>query len=134
MAAFYPQIKLVHIYCVIFSGSLFTIRGLLMLGGSSLSNHAALRWLSYAIDTTLLTAALMLMSILHVYPFVQDWLTVKVLLLMVYVVLGVFALRRGRNRKQRAIYFAAAMAVFLFIVGVAIYHHPLGVLYPALQR
>lgn len=134
MAVFYPQIKLVHIYCVIFSGALFTVRGLLILGSSNLSNHAALRWLSYAIDTTLLTAALMLMSILHVYPFAQDWLTVKVLLLTVYIVLGVFALRRGRTRKRRAIYFTAAIAVFLYIVGVATYHHPLGVMYPALQR
>ena len=33
-------------------------------------------------------AALMLVTILHQYPFVQSWLTVKVLLLVVYIVLG----------------------------------------------
>ena len=49
---------------------------------------APLRYLSYTIDTVLLTAALMLATILHQYPFVHAWLTVKVLLLVVYIVLG----------------------------------------------
>jgi uncharacterized membrane protein SirB2 len=85
-----------------------------------------LRYLSYAIDTTLLTAALMLITILHQYPFVQAWLTVKVLLLVVYIVLGVFALRRGRTRRVRAICYVAALAVFAAIIGVALAHNPLG--------
>src|SRR3954462_1675333 len=74
MIEFYPEIKLVHVGAVIASGSLFALRGTLMLARSPLANHAALRYLSYAIDTTLLTAALMLVTILHQYPFVQAWL------------------------------------------------------------
>ena len=35
---------------------------------------------TYTIDTVLLTAALMLATLLHQYPFVHAWLTVKVLL------------------------------------------------------
>ena len=126
MIEFYPQIKLAHVLCVILSGSLFALRGLMMLSGSRFTNHAALRYLSYAIDTTLLTAALMLVTILHQYPFVQAWLTVKVLLLVVYIVLGVFALRRGRTRRVRAICYVAALVVFASIVGVALTHNPLG--------
>ena len=128
MIEFYPQIKFVHVLCVILSGSLFAMRGSLMLAGLAAANHAALRYLSYAIDTTLLTAALMLVTILHQYPFVQAWLTVKVLLLAVYIVLGVFALRRGRTRSARAAFFAAAIAVYLFIVSVAWTHDARGVL------
>lgn len=126
MAAFFPQILWLHIGCVIASGSLFCVRGTMMLAGSPAANHRALRRLSYVIDTTLLTAALLLASIIHQYPFVQAWLTVKVVLLAVYIVLGVFALRRGRTRAQRAMYFVAAVAVFLFIVGVARTQSPLG--------
>jgi len=126
MIEFYPQIKFAHVLCVILSGSLFALRGLMMLSGSRFTNHAALRYLSYAIDTTLLTAALMLVTILHQYPFVQAWLTVKVLLLVVYIVLGVFALRRGRTRRVRAICYVAALVVFASIVGVALTHNPLG--------
>ena len=128
MIEFYPQIKFVHVLCVILSGSLFALRGLMMLSGSRFTNHAALRYLSYAIDTTLLTAALMLVTILHQYPFVQAWLTVKVLLLVVYIVLGVIALKRGRNTRERALAYVAALAVFAFIVSVARAHDPLGAL------
>ena len=126
MIEFYPQIKFVHVAAVILSGSLFALRGSLMLARSRLTNHAALRFLSYAIDTILLTAALMLVTILHQYPFVQAWLPVKVLLLVVYIVLGVFALRRGRTRRVRAICYVAALVVFASIVGVALTHNPLG--------
>jgi uncharacterized membrane protein SirB2 len=127
MAAWYLQIKWLHITCAILSGSLFATRGAMMLAGWRAANHAALRYLSYAIDTTLLTAALMLVVIVHQYPFVQSWLTVKVLALVVYVVLGVHALRRGRTRRARAVYFLAALAVFGFIVSVAVAHSPYGI-------
>ncbi len=127
MIEFYPQIKFVHIATVVLSGSLFALRGLMMLARSRWTNHAALRYLSYAIDTTLLTAALMLVTILHQYPFVQAWLTVKVVLLVVYIVLGVIALKRGSTRAMQAGAFVAALAVYLFIVSVARAHSPLGI-------
>lgn len=129
MIEFYPEIKAVHVAAVIASGSLFATRGALMLARSRLSNHAALRYLSYAIDTTLLTAALMLVTILHQYPFVQGWLTVKVLLLVVYVTLGSLALKRAASRRTQVASFFAAVGVFLLIASVARAHHPLGIVY-----
>lgn len=126
LAAWYLQILSIHVGCVILSGSLFFVRGCLMLAGSPLANHRALRRLSYVIDTTLLAAAVLLAMIIHRYPFVQAWLTVKVLLLVAYIVLGIFALRRGRTRRSRAMFFVIALAVFLFIVSVAVAHSPLG--------
>jgi uncharacterized membrane protein SirB2 len=126
MLEFYSQIKLVHIGCVALSGSVFTLRGTMMLAGSNAVYHPALRYLSYVIDTTLLGAGVLLTLILHQYPFVQSWLTVKVLLLVVYIALGVFALRRGRTRASRATFFVVALAVYLFIVSVAVTHDPRG--------
>jgi len=38
----------------------------------------------------------------------------------------VFALRRGRTRRVRAICYVAALVVFASIVGVALTHNPLG--------
>jgi uncharacterized membrane protein SirB2 len=128
MIEFYPQIKFVHVLCVILSGSLFALRGVAVLAGVRAANHVVVRWLSYAIDTTLLTSALMLASILRQYPFVDAWLTTKVLLLVAYIVLGVHALRRARSRRVRAACFVAALAVFMFIVGVARAHDPRGFL------
>src|SRR4051812_47615162 len=128
MLEFYPDIKWVHICAVIASGSLFMLRGAGVLAGARWPMWAPLRYLTYSIDTVLLTAALMLVTILHQYPFVQAWLTVKVLLLVVYIVLGSFALRRARTRQSRAILYLTALAVYLFIASVARAHDPLGAL------
>jgi uncharacterized membrane protein SirB2 len=128
MLEFYPQIKWVHIAAVIASGGLFALRGAGVLLGARWPMWAPLRYLTYTIDTTLLTAALMLATLLHQYPFVHAWLTAKVCLLVVYVVLGTFALKRGRTPRIRAMSYVAALVVFLFIVTIARAHHPLGYL------
>src|SRR5688572_25850081 len=128
MIEFYPEIKWVHIVAVVTSGSLFALRGVGTLAGARWPMWAPLRYVTYTVDTVLLTAALMLATILHQYPFVHGWLTVKVLLLVLYIVLGTFALKRARTSRGRALFFAAAALVFLFIVSVARAHHPLGFL------
>lgn len=127
LVAWFPQILTTHISCVVISGVVFVSRGGLMLAGSPLANHKAIKRLSYVVDTLLLAAGIALTTIIHEYPFVQAWLTVKVVLLVVYIVLGVFALRRGRTRKTRAGFLVAALAVYLFIISVALAHAPLGI-------
>ena len=111
------------------SGSLFFLRGLALPAGAGWATAAPLRYLSYTIDTVLLSAALMLMTIIHQYPFVDAWLTVKVLLLVVYIVLGVFAFWAGRTRAMRIGCWLAGIVVYGFIASVAIAHHPLGLLH-----
>ena len=130
MIEFYAQIRSVHIWAVTLSGCLFALRGVGMLAGARWPRAALLRYLSYSIDTVLLTAALMLVTILPAAVFANGWLTVKLVLVVAYVVLGVFALRRGRSRGVRAGCYAAALLVFAAIVGIARMHHPLGWLLP----
>ncbi len=126
MIEFYPQIKLVHVAAVIASGSLFALRGGAQILGARWTMAVPLRYLSYGIDTVLLVAAVMLALVLRQYPFVHAWLTVKVVLLIVYIVLGSFALKRGATRAGRAGSFIAAVAVYLLIVSVARAHDPWG--------
>lgn len=126
MIEFYPEIRLVHIVAVLASGGLFLIRGLALFAGAG--GAALLRYLSYTIDTVWLTAALMLMTIVQQYPFVDAWLTMKVLLLVVYIVLGVLAFRKGPTRAVRVGCWLAALTVYAFIYSVARAHNPLGFL------
>lgn len=126
MIEFYPQIRLVHISSVIASGSLFALRGALTLAGSRLPMHAAVRYLSYGIDTVLLTAALMLLSVLGLDPLATPWLATKLALLVAYVVLGSLALKRARTPRGRALAFTLAVLVFLAMTAIARTHHPLG--------
>jgi uncharacterized membrane protein SirB2 len=126
---FYSPIKWVHVSCVIASGSLFAWRGLLSLKGSAWANHPRLRLLSYCIDTALLAAALMLAGMLHQWPFQRAWLTTKVLLLPVYIVCGIFALRAARTPLERLGFLVAAVLIYGFIVSVALTHNPGGFFY-----
>lgn len=125
-AAYYLQILHLHVGCVALSAALFAARGVLRIGDLPGANHRALRWTSYLVDSTLLGAALVLLVIVRQYPFVDAWLTTKVLLLPVYIVLGTIALRRARTRAGRTIAFAAALLTFAYIVGVALAHDPAG--------
>ncbi|MFO7305864.1 MAG: SirB2 family protein [Gammaproteobacteria bacterium] len=127
MIQFYPQVKLVHVVAVLLSGGLFFLRGLVLHLGGQWAMAAPLRYLSYTIDTVLLTAALMLATMIRQYPFVHGWLTMKVVLLVAYIVLGTYALKRGRTRRTRVICWLAALAVYAFIISVARAHHPAGV-------
>ena len=127
MLAYYLQIKWVHVAAVLASGGVFALRGLMLhLGAGTVAMAWPLRFLSYAIDTVLLTAALMLFTILPHAVFANGWLALKLVLLPVYVVLGSFALKRGRTAQSRVGCWLGALAVYATILGIARMHHPMG--------
>ena len=127
LLAFYPQIKWVHVAAVCSSGTLFLLRGLLVQARRpEWAMAAPVRYLSYTVDTILLTAALMLLTILPHAMFANGWLTAKLVLVVVYVLLGSFALKRGRTPRVRLACYVAALLVFATIIGIALAHHPLG--------
>jgi len=127
MEGFYLELRAIHIGTVMASGSLFLLRALaLNLADARWVMAKPVRMLSMVIDTVLLAAALVLTTIIHQYPFVHGWLTVKVVLLIVYIGLGLQALR-APTRARRLLFTGAAAAVFLFIYSVARAHDPLGI-------
>ncbi|NNF16866.1 MAG: SirB2 family protein [Gammaproteobacteria bacterium] len=128
MTEFYPDIKLFHIATVVASGSLFALRGFALQLGGQWAMAAPLRYLSYGIDTLLLTAAILLLTILPAAVYANGWLAVKLVLLLVYIVLGSYALKRGRTASIRRICFVAALLVYASMFAIARTHHPLGLI------
>jgi uncharacterized membrane protein SirB2 len=127
MIEFYPQIKWLHVACVLASFALFALRGSLVLAGhENLARHPLPRVASYAIDTVLLSAALMLVAILPGALFANHWLSVKLVLLVAYIVCGSLALGRARTARARAPWFGAAVLVFAAMFAIARSHDPLG--------
>lgn len=122
----YPLVRHAHVGLVAVNGVLFALRGIGVLAGAGWSMRRPVRLLSQAIDTALLGAALLLLHLLQLNPFVIPWLATKLALLAVYIVLGSFALKRASSGRARALCFAAALSVFVFMIGVALAHHPLG--------
>ena len=128
MLANYVAVKWLHVGCVVLSITGFAARGALMLAGSPLLHTRLVRIAPHVVDTLLLASALWLAWMIGQYPFVQGWLTAKVLGLLAYIVLGSVALRRGRTPRQRAAAFVAALATAGYIVSVALTHDPRGAL------
>ena len=61
------------------------------------------------------------------HPFLQGWLTAKIVGLVVYVVLGSVALKQGQTRGIRAVAFELALCSAAYIIPVAIARSRLGI-------
>lgn len=122
MESLYLPIRTVHVCSVAISIALFTLRAGLMLADSPWRQALWLRIVPHVVDTVLLTSALLLTTILHQYPFVNGWLTAKVCGLVVYVVLGSIALKRGRTRQIRLAALGGAWLSVAYVVATALHH------------
>ena len=116
----YAAIKHIHIACAVLSGSLFVLRGIWTLRESVMLQQRWVKVAPHIIDTVLLASALTMVVWSGQYPFVQDWLTAKVLALVIYIMLGTFALKRGKSKTVRLGAFICALAIFGYMVGVAV--------------
>ena len=81
----YLALKHFHITCVVLSGAGFALRGWWAITGSGLLRAKLTRRLPHIIDTCLLGSAITLAWMSGQYPFVQGWLTAKVLGLLAYI-------------------------------------------------
>jgi uncharacterized membrane protein SirB2 len=124
----YLAIKHLHVTCVVLSITGFCVRALLHLKKSALVRRRWLRVLPHINDSILLAAALTLTVLIGQYPFVDAWLTAKVFGLLTYIVLGAIALQAGRHNAVRLAAGLLAVAVFGWIVSVALSKNPLGYL------
>jgi uncharacterized membrane protein SirB2 len=116
-------LKGLHITCAITSYTLFFLRGIWSFRGSPIMRQRWVRIVPHVVDTLLLVLAIALTFAVHQYPFVDAWLTAKVLGVFLYIGLGFVALKYGKTRTIRIIAWLAAQAVFAYIVLVAIRHN-----------
>lgn len=116
----YLAVKYLHVISVVISISLFVLCGVLQLQSRPWRQWWLLRVAPHMVDTVLLGAALWLVWRSGQYPFVQGWLTAKVLALLLYIGLGLRALGRNTPPAQRPAYFVGALLSVAYIVGVAL--------------
>ena len=120
----YAAVKFVHVAAVATSFGLFILRGLWMMLDSP---HLRPRWVRvvpHLNDTVLLVAGIWLAFELRLAPGASPWLTAKLVALPAYVGLGMLALRPGRTKRLRVAAWLAALAVFGYIVSVALTRSP----------
>ncbi|RMC94375.1 invasion protein [Aquitalea palustris] len=116
----YLIIKHAHMGLAYLTILLFAVRGGLMLAEQQrILALKPLRILPHVIDTLLLALGVTLV-VMGGWPVLQSpWLLAKIGGLLLYVLLGTIALKRGRTKQIRSIALLAALLVVGYIVLVA---------------
>jgi len=122
----YLTLKALHVTSALASLMLFVIRGVWMVSAPERLRQQWVKVVPHVVDTVLLVSAIALvwqlggLAVLRT----QSWLVAKIVALLVYIVLGSIALKRGRTLRVRVAAFLAAIGVFAYIVWVAIAKSP----------
>ena len=121
----YVLLKHLHVTCVVLSGTGFLLRLFWMWRQSPCLQRRISRVLPHVIDSLLLLSALSLAWISGQYPFAMDWLTAKLIGLLLYIGCGMMALKRGRTPTIRLRFGGLAVLAYGYIVAVALTRQPL---------
>lgn len=120
----YTLLKNVHVTCVIITLLSFMTRNLWMLIASPMLSQRWVKIVPHVVDSLLLASGLGLAFTLGQYPFVQPWLTAKFFALIVYILFGTIALKRGRTKTIRVVALFGALLSFAYLVGTALNRSP----------
>ncbi|MDX8399082.1 MAG: SirB2 family protein [Gallionellaceae bacterium] len=118
-------IKYLHLSFIVLSYGLFFMRGVWVLRNSPIMQQRWVKILPHIIDSGLLISAITLAVMLGISPSSAPWLLAKIIALIVYVVLGSIAIKRGKTPRIKLIAWIAAQAVFFYIVFTALTHDPM---------
>ncbi|HQS31338.1 SirB2 family protein [Polaromonas sp.] len=122
----YLYLKIIHQSAVALSLTGFFVRGLASFAGADWVRGRMARTLPHVIDTVLLVSAVLLAWMLRLAPGSTPWLLAKIMGLLLYIGLGMVALRPGQPLTRRVLAWLAALATFAWIVSVAMTKSPLG--------
>jgi uncharacterized membrane protein SirB2 len=120
----YLALKHLHLTAVLVTSVLFTLRGIWMMIDSPQLQRRWVKIVPHVNDTILLFSALALTVVVHQYPFVNAWLTAKLAALVVYIGLGMIALRLGKTRFIKVLAWCGALLTLTYIVAVALTRNP----------
>jgi uncharacterized membrane protein SirB2 len=115
----YTLLKHLHVTCVVISATLFFVRGLLMLWRPQMLRARWARTLPHTNDAVLLLAAIGMLVTAQMNPLAQPWLATKLAALLLYIGLGMVAMRFGRSRGVRLAAWLAALAVLSWMIAMA---------------
>ncbi|MBF6615235.1 SirB2 family protein [Pollutimonas thiosulfatoxidans] len=118
----YFAIKHLHITAAVLSILLFAIRAYWSVTGSSKLQLRLFRILPHVVDTVLLVAGVMLAMMIGPE---QPWILAKIVAVILYIGVGMVAIKRGKTPAARGVAALIAIAIFFYIVGVALQHNPM---------
>lgn len=120
----YFLIKSLHMLSAIVTISGFMLRGYWMMVQSPNLQNRIVRVAPHIIDTVFLLSGIALVAMLQLNVLQAPWLLAKLAGLIAYIVVGAVAIKRGPTMQIRVIAFVVALALFAYIVGVAMTKSP----------
>ena len=117
------SLKTLHIICAILTGCLFLVRGIWMIQNSLVLQYKIIKVLPHLIDTVLLVTALAMLVGYGLNPFEHGWLMAKILTLLVYISLGLFAFRFSQRKSSKVAFWLLALLALGFIYYLAFTKH-----------
>ena len=115
----YLILKHLHIAAAYASLAFFVLRAFWSVRGVALLQARWVKIVPHLMDTLLLTLGVTLAVILNFWP-LPLWLSAKITALVIYILLGTVAIKRGKTPKIRATAAIAAVLVFAYIIGAAV--------------
>ena len=113
----YLFLKHLHTTFAALSLLFFIVRACWSVAGSPRLQSRFVRIAPHVIDTILLVCGLAMASAIG---FGHGWLHVKITGLILYIIVGTYAIKRGRTPGIRAGAAVVAVLIFIYIAGVAI--------------
>ena len=112
-------LKDVHVAFVALTFVSFSMRVYWMYNGSGLLRNKAVKVLPHIIDTILLLSGLAMAVMYYGAFYRRPWLVLKLVCVVVYIFLGVVALRSGKTMTIRITAAVGAWLMFFCIVFIA---------------
>ena len=124
----FDALKILHVLSAIASVGGFILRGYWMFTANASLDRRIAKTLPHIIDTILLGSAVGMLFIWHSSPFSINWLSAKIIALLLYIGLGLVALRFGKTRRVRTAFWLMAIVVAAYIFSIALTKSALGFL------
>jgi uncharacterized membrane protein SirB2 len=124
----YLLLKSIHQLLALISLSSFILRWAGRMQQAAWTQARITRTLPHIIDTLFLISGLALAWQLALLNSLPSWLLAKLIGLVIYIILGALAMRQAPRLLPSLLFFLAATSCFLWIVTMAIYKSPLGLL------
>jgi uncharacterized membrane protein SirB2 len=120
-------LKYLHVVAVATTFALFFVRGLWLMQSYPESQEKWVRALPHIVDGVLVLSALGILITSPLKGWPGEWLTLKLLLAVVYFALVLLLFRWARTLTTKILIWLPTLVLFLYITTVAVLHHPRGI-------
>ncbi|MEE4245620.1 MAG: SirB2 family protein [Kangiellaceae bacterium] len=116
---YYGLIKHIHVAVVSLAFVTLLVRGFWLITQSAMMQVKLVKILPHVLDTLLIISTVLLVIETKMYPFVVDFVTIKLFLFVAYIVVRVIAFKKAKTKQKQMVFLALSIAILLAMFAVA---------------